>query len=799
MGYTAPEIATSEANLQYQDGFLISRHSRDIGEQTELTFWVQTDNGPAKLIVTGEKPVFFVASVHVNQTQTILNTAGIAFTCRELPLKDFALQTVSGFYFNTINAANRASRLLQMEEIDTLESDVRLPDRYLMERFICGGLTLAGKATERRGFTEYREAKAKASDYSTSLSRVSLDIECSEKGVLYSIGLDSERDSRVIMIGEKPANADEYPWIQWVASEYDLLKALNDWFVTFDPDVVVGWSVIDFDFRLLVRRAAFHKLDLRLGRGGEKAHWRDSSNSRQGFITLPGRVVIDGIDALKTATYSFRSWSLESVSREMFGEGKAIDNPYDRMDSINRMFLDDKPALAKYNLQDCVLVNRIFEQTHLLEFLIQRSRLTGIELDRIGGSVAAFTNLYMPRLHRAGYIAPTLASENWIASPGGYVMDSKPGLYDSVLVLDFKSLYPSIIRTFLIDPLGLIEGLQAQETSVPGFRGGVFHREKHFLPSLIENLWKARDEAKLKGEKAFSQAIKIIMNSFYGVLGSSGCRFFDHRLASSITMRGHEIMKTTRELIEAKGYEVIYGDTDSTFVSLGRLYSNEEADKVGQALVEHINAWWINHLTENYEITSALEIEYETHYQKFLMPTIRGQDTGSKKRYAGLVNKDGERRIVYKGLETVRTDWTPLAQVFQQTLYQKVFDGEEVEEYVRNTVEDTLRGNNDAQLIYRKRLRRKLSDYEKNVPPHVKAARKADEANKKLGRNLQYQHGGWIEYVITVNGAEPLEALDSPYDYQHYVDKQLKPIADGILPFIGKNFDDLAMPQLGLF
>ncbi|WP_028025664.1 DNA polymerase II [Enterovibrio calviensis] len=787
--------------MQYQEGFLISRHSRDIGDTTELVLWVQTATGPAKLVITGEKPVFFVASEDADAVQQSLSSSGLSFQCKALGLSDFSHRPISGVYFNTISAATRAARVLQAEGFDPFESDVRLPDRYLMERFICGGLTFSGTAKQRNGFVEYRHVKTKASEYSTSLSRVSLDIECSEKGVLYSIGFDSEMDSRVIMVGATPDNADEMPWIDWVENELALLKALNAWFARFDPDVVVGWSVVDFDFRLLMKRAAFNNIELRLGRGTEKAHWRDSNNSRQGFITLPGRVVIDGIDALKTATYSFRSWSLESVSRTMFGEGKAIDNPYDRMDSINRMFRDDKPALAKYNLQDCVLVNRIFSETHLMEFLIQRSRLTGIELDRIGGSVAAFTNLYMPRLHRAGYVAPTLTSENWIASPGGYVMDSKPGLYGSVLVLDFKSLYPSIIRTFLIDPLGLIEGLKSEDDSmtVPGFRGGIFHREKHFLPAMIENLWKARDEAKQQGEKAFSQAIKIIMNSFYGVLGSSGCRFFDHRLASSITMRGHEIMKLTRELIENQGYEVIYGDTDSTFVSLGREFSNEEADEVGQALVEHINQWWDKHLNDEYQIPSSLEIEYETHYQKFLMPTIRGQDTGSKKRYAGLVDKNGERHIVYKGLETVRTDWTPLAQEFQQTLYQRVFDGEDIEDYVRQTVEDTLRGHNNDKLIYRKRLRRKLSDYEKNVPPHVRAARKADAVNEKLGRAKQYQHGGWIEYVITLNGPEPLEALDSNYDYQHYVDKQLKPIADGILPFIGKSFDALSMPQLGLF
>lgn len=766
-----------------------------------MVFWVQTDGGPAKLVIQGERPIFFLPEIDQQSAVNLLDQENITHYTKPLDLHTFSHTKVVGVYFNTLNACQRATRLLQSQGFDPFESDIRLTDRYLMERFICGGMLFTGDKSDKHGFTEYRNVKLKAAEYQRPLSRVSLDIECSEKGILYSVGLDSEMDSRVIMIGD-PKEQDERPeWIEWVPSESALLQALCLWFHTYDPDVVVGWSVIDFDFRLLVKRAAYHRIPLTLGRGREKAHWRDSSKGRQGFITIPGRVVIDGIDALKTATYSFSSWSLESVSQQMLGEGKAIDNPHDRMASINRMFAEDKAALAKYNLQDCVLVNRIFDSTHLLEFFIQRSRLTGIELDRVGGSVAAFTNLYLPRLHRAGYVAPTLASENWIASPGGYVMDSKPGLYQSVVVLDYKSLYPSIIKTFLIDPLGLIEGLKAdiETKTVPGFRGGIFHRNKHFLPALIEDLWQARDEAKRQGEKAFSQAIKIIMNSFYGVLGSSGCRFFDHRLASSITMRGHEIMKITRRLIEEKGYEVIYGDTDSTFVSFGRAFSQPEADKVGRELAEYINQWWVEHLSNDYQLASALEIEYETHYQQFLMPTIRGQDTGSKKRYAGLIERDGQKEIIFKGLETVRTDWTPLAQDFQKSLYAKVFDGQDIDEYVRQLVDDTLNGKYNDKLVYRKRLRRKLDEYQKNVPPHVRAARRADEINQKLGRQLQYQNGGWIEYLITIHGPEPKEALESPIDYQHYVDKQLKPIADGILPFIGKDFATLSLPQLGLF
>ncbi|MGF1805328.1 DNA polymerase II, partial [Aliivibrio sifiae] len=101
--------------------------------------------------------------------------------------------------------------------------------------------------------------------------------------------------------------------------------------------------------------------------------------------------------------------------------------------------------------------------------------------------------------------------------------------------------------------------------------------------------------------------------------------------------------------------------------------------------------------------------------------------------------------------------------------------------------------------IYRKRLRRKLDDYQKNVPPHVKAARLADYHRQKMGKSPQYKYGGWIEYIITTSGPEPIEYLRSPIDYDHYVEKQLKPIADGILPFIGLDFTQLSASQLGLF
>lgn len=567
--------------------------------------------------------------------------------------------------------------------------------------------------------------------------------------------------------------------------------------------MLIGWNLIQFDLRVLHAHSQQFGVPLRLGRDGSVLDWRAHGAQPDHFFAgAAGRLVIDGIDALKSATWSFPSFSLEYVAQTLLGEGKAVDNPYQRMDEIQRRFDHDKPALAHYNLKDCELVTRIFAKADLLSFMLERATVTGLAADRTGGSVAAFTHLYLPRMHRLGYVAPNLGDVTGQNSPGGFVMDSRPGLYDSVLVLDYKSLYPSIIRTFLIDPAGLVEGLDRPDDahSVPGFLGARFSRTQHCLPDIVRRVWESRELAKRQRNAPLSQALKIIMNAFYGVLGSSGCRFFDPRLASSITMRGHEIMHRTRELIEQLGHEVIYGDTDSTFVWLREPHRDEDAAAKGRAIVEHVNGWWRTHLREHFGLESALELQYERHYLRFLMPTVRGAEEGSKKRYAGLARAaDGSDDVVFKGLETVRTDWTPLAQQFQRELYTRVFRREPYGDFIRDTVRKTLAGELDALLVYRKRVRRPLSEYQRNVPPHVRAARTADAFNRERGRPQQYQRGGWISYVMTTAGPEPLETMRSPIDYAFYLSRQLQPVADAILPFLKDDFESVVSGQGRLF
>ncbi|MDX1527359.1 MAG: DNA polymerase domain-containing protein, partial [Gammaproteobacteria bacterium] len=223
-------------------------------------------------------------------------------------------------------------------------------------------------------------------------------------------------------------------------------------------------------------------------------------------------------------------------------------------------------------------------------------------------------------------------------------------------------------------------------------------------------------------------------------------------------------------------------------VLLGEGVAEDEARQRGMRLASELSAWWRLRISDEFRLESFLELEFESHFLKFLMPTIRGADTGSKKRYAGLVRSPGgDKEIVFKGLESVRTDWTPLARRFQRELYRRVFLNEPYEDFIKKTLDALMAGKLDEELVYRKRLRRPISEYTRNVPPHVQAARRLDNP------------GRWVQYVITSSGPQPVTASIPKPDYPHYRDRQLAAAADGILHFLGTSFDAITDKQLAMF
>ncbi len=820
-----------------QQGFLLTSRWYEGDQSTELEFWFASQGGP--LCVRIEQPsVCFIAIAEQDKVEKLARAEKIELTCREVQLQSFSLKPLLACYLRQEDIY-RFNYLLNDWDIQVWEYDLRPTDRYLMERFIRGGAEIEGQWQAQEGFLLCQQGRLRPSEEAvraTELTVLSVDIETTfpKKGKpdrLFSIACHGdaiiagkrETVNYIWMVGAADSPAAEY--CHYFTDEVALLEHFLAEMQRLDPDVIIGWNFIQFDMEFLQRKCDELKLPFILGRNQQEVSWRHVQNNNpnvraRSYLHVAGRCIIDGIEMLRQAQYQFESFALDNVAEELLDRHKLISGEakvYEGYDhEIEYLFDHDKPALAAYNLEDCVLVADIFQHTELIDFAIQRSSLTGLLLDRMGGSVAAFENLYLPLLHRNGYVAPNYGEGySDIKSPGGFVMDSRPGLYDSILVLDFKSLYPSIMRTFKIDPMGLIEGLKAESLEpnkpvITGFNGGYFDREKHCLPGLVTMLGEQRDQAKKDKNHHLAQAIKIIMSSFYGVLGSDGCRFFDMRLSSSITQRSHEIIQRSGEWIKQQGYDVIYGDTDSVFVWLKEKKTQAQADEIGQRLSRELNRWWTHTIEQEHQLVSCLEIEYETHYQRFFMPSIRGEETGSKKRYAGTVhtisgNGDEQVETIFKGLEAVRSDWTPLAREFQQQLFQRIFSERAFKQWMKEEIALLMQGKKDQQLIYRKRLRQPLSEYQRNIPPHAKAAAVLELWREQQGLPLLYQdRGGWIHYLMTTNGPQPLDVYEHSggglkIDYQHYFEKQLAPVCDGLLALYDTSFAEICGSQMSLF
>ena len=374
-------------------------------------------------------------------------------------------------------------------------------------------------------------------------------------------------------------------------------------------------------------------------------------------------------------------------------------------------------------------------------------------------------------------------------------MEPQSGLYEDVIVLDFRSLYPSIIRTFRIDPYSrLMQSLHDDEPpiEVPGgqFR---FSRTEHILPDFIGELLDLRAQAKAARDEHLSTAIKILMNSFYGVMGSPGCRFYHSDLPSAITRTGQWLLLESRKFLESRGFEVLYGDTDSLFVLVtgqdrGPAETARSVAEVGSDLAEQLNAYWTERIREEYDLQSYLEMEYEKHYRKFLLPPARGGGS-AKKRYAGLLMRGEVEELHFVGMETVRSDWTDVAKIFQRGLYERIFQNPEAPvDWIKSFAAELRAGAYDDKLVYRKRLRKTVDEYVKNVPQHVRAAR------------MLKNPGNSVSYRMTRQGPIPVQIKTSDIDYEYYLEHQLKPIADTVLGFFNTNFDEIVhSTQLNLF
>jgi DNA polymerase II len=774
--------------LRTDEGYIVSRHAKDVNGSLEMSYWVKTASKTVHLIPNRQSAIFFTDSPAID----LLNSLNVRY--EEHHYLNFAHKKVLTVYCTSLKQKQDLIARLKQNSFSVYEEDIKPQDRYLMERGIRGAIRFIGECDSSETYYTQAILKPAADELASNKPNWkvwSVDIETSvTNNTLLSIGVAAAELTVVFVVSLHPIEDDRCFFFN---DEKSLLLAFMRFVRLHNPNIIIGWNVIGFDMAFIDRRCRALGLKPQFGVSGESWSLRTSEKEGKYFVTIPGRVVLDGIALLKVGGYHFESYSLNNVSQEILQDQKTLHG-CGRWQEIEELYANDLAKFVDYNIQDCDLVLRIFQKLKLIELQQTRTDLTGIPLEQTGGSVASFENLYLPRLHKSGFVAPAWNDDEFKSSPGGFVMSSCPGFYKNVLVFDFKSLYPSIIRTFKIDPLARISHT---EPKIEGFLGARFSSSDAILPNLIDELTKAREQAKIQQNSILSYAIKIIMNSFYGVLGSNVCRFYHAELASSITMRGHQILEQTKHWIEEYGAKVIYGDTDSVFIVFEEDHEGRVVSDKGKALCASINEKWDSYCKSTHQIDSHLELEFETCYERFFMPTIRGQEEGSKKRYAGM----SKGKVIFKGLEAARSDWTPLARRFQKALFQHVFTDKDPIEFIQETIERLNTGEFDAELIYSKRLSRPLNSYRKIIPPHVRAAKMKDQHNLEQGIGSEYHEARKrIEYFYRRSGVVPFQSEQdlTEIDYDHYIEKQITPIADSVLVHYNTSVEKLLSKQLGL-
>ena len=684
--------------------------------------------------------------------------------------------------------------------IETFEADVRFAIRYLIERGIKGGCEIEGgsevegEAVPVGGLARvFDNPVLRPADVSAEPRVLSFDIETDSKSErLLAISLFAPGIDEVLIVDGTDRAMPERA--TRCATEFAALDLFAERLRAFDPDVITGWNIIDFDLSVLERIAARLGYPMHLGREPGAMRIRKAEGYfGSGQANISGRLVLDGIDLLRGAFVRMDDYSLDAVAREVLGEGKAVaGDARDRLAEIVHNYKHDLPAFALYARTDARLAYQIVEKLRLVELAFARSRLTGMTPDRVAASIASFDFLYLTELERVRIVAPSVRGKDTqvpdarvhVVQQGGHVLEPVTGLHANVWVFDFKSLYPSLIRTFNIDPVGYVPdqapaGNLAPAEDLIDTPGGKFRRAPAILPRLLDELFPRREAAKKRHDDVAAHAIKILMNSFYGVLGTSACRFYNPALANAITGMGKHMLLWSKSWFEAAGFKVLYGDTDSLFVSAAGA-DPIDADRRARDLVLALNRDLSLYIGSRWHRESRLELEFEKLYLRLFLPRARRSTRGASKRYAGWLSGDGTEGVEFVGMEVVRRDWTALAKRVQRELYQRLFTDQPVDAYLAEIVNRVRKGELDEELVYHKNLRKGAEEYTATTPPHVAAARKS---SRPLGRS--------IRYLVTTAGAEPLDNLTHPIDREHYVEKQVRPVAEPVLETLGLDFEQV--------
>ena len=783
--------------------------------------------------------------------------SSLSFTIGSSELKAFdSREKLLMLTFSRYRDYNTAGKILGQSGIISCDGDLKIPDAYLTGKYITGPVEMEGEARPGRlvDLVFPNPEIYSAPECKVSLKIASVDIETDvEVGTILAASVsfspDGAGDSssglvRVLGDGTRPGiKSALLDRIYFHNTEASLLAAFLEDIQKADPDIITGWNVLDFDFPRLAERCACNNIPFALGRSGDESKFfpsyrEDSADSddrekagsnvsgrlRSASALVPGRQVLDALRIFRSGgrtggRYMDTSgYTLEAVARTVLGEGKlAASSGGDKIKELKALYDRDPVRFGEYCLRDSELVIRIMEKTGMFRLTVERACLTGVSLDKAWTSVVSFEHIYGMELRRRLIApAPIDVRRSVSGAAGGTVLDPLPGLFGNVAVFDFRSLYPTIMLTFNIDPRAFAEakgssgsGPAAPESGqgtklIVAPNGAAFTEERGILPELIASYFAARRKALEAGDEEASYVYKILMNSFYGVLGTSSCRYGRTELAGAITSFARKWLLFSRDWFTQAGYRVLYGDTDSLFVEtgMGDETSHDCFLEWGGGCAKELNAVLKKTVGDEYGLESHMELRFEKTYRRFMIPHLRnnaGENRGRAKGYCGyLLDRDGGLSVEVKGMEAVRSDYTALARRVQLELLELVFSGYNSELFfgcVNTVLNELRRGKLDGELVYHKRLSRIPDAYTASTPPQVKAARALGWKDRR----------GTVEYVWTVNGPEPsanenkLSLPHSPLDYDHYAETQVLATARSIAAAAGWNSSLLASPGKDYF
>ena len=635
------------------------------------------------------------------------------------------------------------------DNFDVFSADIPFHQRFIYDMDLHSCIKVYGERTSGEYTTDLIVNAEKFEDikpFNPNLKILSFDIETSIKhGNIYSICYYIEDDGE--MIPGEPIYGDEYEIIEKFAKIIQIE----------DPDVITGYNINNFDIPKILERAEELGIEqLMWGR-----NYSDPKSVKGSFWRVDGRVVADAWWAVKTDLKPKRE-TLNFVSKMLFNEEKLDVNPA----NMDVEWATNRDKVLKYCLKDSELALKILDKIGTIRKtmdLASVARLPLADVQNVGNS-SLIDSLLIREIDRNKIACPLTRrideTEKEESIEGAYVHEMYAGLHPWVCVLDFKSMYPSIIIN-----KNICFTTQHPDGEIKSPIGCAFLSSKKrmgILPELLKDLMNYRDEIKksMKDtndpiEKNYYDglqwAVKIFMNAFYGVFASNFYRFTDKNIGGSVTGFAREITKGIIDQIEKMNFKVLYSDTDSVFISSP--YNDlESCIKFGNDLAEQFSL-------------SGITLQFE----KLINPLFTH---GKKKRYIGKVVWP-ENTTIVRGYEIRRTDSFDLQSDSLMETFNLILDGRPYEAvaYAREVVARTLKGDvNNEELVISKSCR-SFSEY---VRPESQAS--VQTAKKLIEKGYDFIPGMKVSWIVVDGSVSP--QLVEPYivgeefkykpDYKYY-------------------------------